>query len=136
MVFGDFFFVLMRRLPPISTRTDTLFPYTTLFRSQSCWAWQRSYSCARRTAGNDCSELEANGSCRFLREDCLTDDTPCSTSERVYECPLPAGDRGGTQYVCDGDVYCIAGRCETNERIANDDFKRSEEGRVGKGGGS
>src|SRR3546814_12014651 len=24
----------MRRLPPISTRTDTLFPYTTLFRSE------------------------------------------------------------------------------------------------------
>src|SRR3546814_9079286 len=24
----------MRRPPPISTRTDTLFPYTTLFRSQ------------------------------------------------------------------------------------------------------
>src|SRR3546814_19832122 len=29
------FFVLMIRLPPRSTRTDTLFPYTTLFRSQS-----------------------------------------------------------------------------------------------------
>src|SRR3546814_4459217 len=27
-----FFFLLLRR-PPISTRTDTLFPYTTLFRS-------------------------------------------------------------------------------------------------------
>src|SRR3546814_20609858 len=27
------FFVLMIRRPPISTRTDTLFPYTTLFRS-------------------------------------------------------------------------------------------------------
>src|SRR3546814_5265122 len=27
------FFVLMIRLPPRSTRTDTLFPYTTLFRS-------------------------------------------------------------------------------------------------------
>src|SRR3546814_6208365 len=26
-------FVLMRRRPPTSTRTDTLFPYTTLFRS-------------------------------------------------------------------------------------------------------
>src|SRR3546814_15378254 len=26
-------FVLMIRLPPTSTRTDTLFPYTTLFRS-------------------------------------------------------------------------------------------------------
>src|SRR3546814_19146735 len=30
--FGDFFFLRIRR-PPRSTRTDTLFPYTTLFRS-------------------------------------------------------------------------------------------------------
>src|SRR3546814_17480562 len=30
-----FFFVLMIRRPPRSTRTDTLFPYTTLFRSLS-----------------------------------------------------------------------------------------------------
>src|SRR3546814_3287138 len=29
----DFFFLMIRR-PPISTRTDTLFPYTTLFRSE------------------------------------------------------------------------------------------------------
>src|SRR3546814_11880399 len=29
----DTFFFLMIRLPPISTRTDTLCPYTTLFRS-------------------------------------------------------------------------------------------------------
>src|SRR3546814_1114465 len=29
----DFFVFLMIRLPPRSTRTDTLFPYTTLFRS-------------------------------------------------------------------------------------------------------
>src|SRR3546814_17028808 len=28
------FFVLMIRRPPRSTRTDTLFPYTTLFRSK------------------------------------------------------------------------------------------------------
>src|SRR3546814_2032690 len=28
-----FFFFVMRRRPPRSTRTDTLFPYTTLFRS-------------------------------------------------------------------------------------------------------
>src|SRR3546814_13337271 len=31
----DFFFFLMIRRPPRSTRTDTLFPYTTLFRSLS-----------------------------------------------------------------------------------------------------
>src|SRR3546814_11353951 len=27
----------MIRRPPRSTRTDTLFPYTTLFRSRGCW---------------------------------------------------------------------------------------------------
>src|SRR3546814_17816414 len=30
----DIFFSLMKRRPPRSTRTDTLFPYTTLFRSR------------------------------------------------------------------------------------------------------
>src|SRR3546814_15184126 len=30
------FFFLMIRRPPRSTRTDTLFPYTTLFRSAGC----------------------------------------------------------------------------------------------------
>src|SRR3546814_15597588 len=30
-----FFFFLMIRRPPRSTRTDTLFPYTTLFRSKA-----------------------------------------------------------------------------------------------------
>src|SRR3546814_142133 len=31
----SFFFLMIRR-PPRSTRTDTLFPYTTLFRSRRC----------------------------------------------------------------------------------------------------
>src|SRR3546814_11635956 len=33
MCFMLFFFFLLKRTPPRSTRTDTLFPYTTLFRS-------------------------------------------------------------------------------------------------------
>src|SRR3546814_14692202 len=33
-VFNLFFFLMIRR-PPRSTRTDTLFPYTTLFRSHA-----------------------------------------------------------------------------------------------------
>src|SRR3546814_12741749 len=33
LVYMIFFFLMIRR-PPRSTRTDTLFPYTTLFRSQ------------------------------------------------------------------------------------------------------
>src|SRR3546814_6851582 len=32
--YSIFFFFLMIRRPPRSTRTDTLFPYTTLFRSR------------------------------------------------------------------------------------------------------
>src|SRR3546814_2075093 len=35
MLLVIFFFFLMIRRPPRSTRTDTLFPYTTLFRSIS-----------------------------------------------------------------------------------------------------
>src|SRR3546814_16063421 len=34
LIFSFVFFFLMIRRPPISTRTDTLFPYTTLCRSQ------------------------------------------------------------------------------------------------------
>src|SRR3546814_15488262 len=35
-LFVCFFFLMIRR-PPRSTRTDTLFPYTTLFRSKPEW---------------------------------------------------------------------------------------------------
>src|SRR3546814_9151310 len=34
LIVQDFFFLMIRR-PPRSTRTDTLFPYTTLFRSDA-----------------------------------------------------------------------------------------------------
>src|SRR3546814_19982533 len=34
----DLFFFLIIRRPPRSTRSDTLFPYTTLFRSTPCAA--------------------------------------------------------------------------------------------------
>src|SRR3546814_18268355 len=39
-----FFFFLMMRRPPRSTRTDTLFPYTTLFRSAVAAADTRGWS--------------------------------------------------------------------------------------------
>src|SRR3546814_15149415 len=38
-----FFFFLMIRRPPRSTRTDTLFPYTTLFRSKTAFLSRMSY---------------------------------------------------------------------------------------------
>src|SRR3546814_9841956 len=41
------FFFLMIRRPPRSTRTDTLFPYTTLFRSVACHILACGQSLAR-----------------------------------------------------------------------------------------
>src|SRR3546814_15487285 len=48
-----FFFLLMIRRPPRSTRTDTLFPYTTLFRScrtghQGAPNYRRTWQAGRR----------------------------------------------------------------------------------------
>src|SRR3546814_15627850 len=40
-----FLFFLMIRRPPRSTRTDTLFPYTTLFRSVCCFCAVMSVPC-------------------------------------------------------------------------------------------
>ncbi|BDW83608.1 hypothetical protein MACH24_30460 [Erythrobacter sp. Dej080120_24] len=90
--------------------------------TRPCWEWQRSYTCIAREAASDCSDIESQGECRFVREECITDEDPCETWERIYECPLPGTD-STTQYVCDGDVYCIDGSCETIERTANDEFK-------------
>src|SRR3546814_13076408 len=54
-LYAWFFFFLMIRRPPRSTRTDTLFPYTTLFRSPGRAARRRTagrwpHAAARRQA--------------------------------------------------------------------------------------
>src|SRR3546814_7815602 len=52
MVFYMFVFFLRIRRPPISTRTDTLFPYTTLFRfcATSARPCRTSAACCGRSA--------------------------------------------------------------------------------------
>src|SRR3546814_2639436 len=55
------FFFLMIRRPPRSTRTDTLFPYTTLFRSR----------CARRPARKGRAEPSLPQSPRLRAADAL-----------------------------------------------------------------
>src|SRR3546814_1016026 len=42
--YSIFFFFLMIRRPPRSTRTDTLFPYTTLFRSLALQAFEAGFN--------------------------------------------------------------------------------------------
>src|SRR3546814_18672561 len=58
-----FFFFLMIRRPPRSTRTDTLFPYTTLFRShaydQKGYLWLAT--------GSDAMPLDVAGNDTFRR---------------------------------------------------------------------
>src|SRR3546814_4101039 len=54
LLFCVLFFLLMIRRPPISTRTDTLLPYTTLFRSRAGIRDGAAAARARRgTAGAD-----------------------------------------------------------------------------------
>src|SRR3546814_11876840 len=62
-----FFLFLMIRLPPRSTRTDTLFPYTTLFRSlaQRLINWLATQTPAGRAYEID-MELRPNGKSGML----------------------------------------------------------------------
>jgi conjugal transfer mating pair stabilization protein TraN len=90
--------------------------------TQPCWAWSRSYTCAQFTEAQDCQTLESTPGCTLVREDCLTDE-PCRTWERIYDCPVPDQPASTNQFICDGDVYCIDGSCETIDREANDEFK-------------
>src|SRR3546814_16507879 len=56
-------FFLMLRRPPRSTRTDTLFPYTTLFRSTKISTGKTAQASAKKVAATTCektTELAVN----------------------------------------------------------------------------
>ena len=94
--------------------------------TQAGWAWKRDYVCHRFTPANDCGDLEANGSCSFLRTECLDEerDGACKVEERVYRCPTPGSAvTDAPQYICGDDVYCINGDCEPIVREASTEFK-------------
>ena len=95
--------------------------------TQPCWAWERTYQCHRISSANDCGDLEANGSCTYLRTECLDEEPdggPCKVENRVYKCPTPSGGPSDApQYICGDDVYCINGDCEPIVREASTEFK-------------
>jgi conjugal transfer mating pair stabilization protein TraN len=109
---------------PVETCVDAM-PATRTINgvaiTQGCWQWAREQQCTTLRPASDCGELESLG-CTYLREECLTDEQPCLTYDRVYSCPIPAAPAGEAQYICDGDVYCINGECETIERTPNTEF--------------
>src|SRR3546814_14523432 len=55
-IFFSVFFLMIRR-PPRSTRTDTLFPYTTLFRSAGGEPDQRIADVADRAVGHQALDV-------------------------------------------------------------------------------
>src|SRR3546814_20477976 len=61
-LFLCFFFLMIRR-PPRSTRTDTLFPYTTLFRSG---AYEPSEETPRYPRSTTCLTTDVARSCRAI----------------------------------------------------------------------
>ena len=91
--------------------------------TQPCWAWRRDYQCNRFSPAQDCDTLASTPGCTLEKEYCITDEVPCRTFERVYDCPVPDQPQDPNQFICDGDVYCIDGSCETIERTPNDEFK-------------
>lgn len=92
--------------------------------TQQCWRWERGFQCYREAPANDCSNLSTRPGCTFVREECLDDpqDGPCKVSNKVYRCPVPAPPSTEQQYICDGDIYCLNGECETIERTPNNEF--------------
>src|SRR3546814_7168051 len=65
-----FFFFLMIRRPPRSTRTDTLFPYTTLFRSHDAVPDLDHTRSARRRTELGCAQIPQGRSRRSVRSTC------------------------------------------------------------------
>src|SRR3546814_15036775 len=79
-----YIFFLMIRRPPRSTRTDTLFPYTTLFRSVN------SKCCIHKAPQQICSELkmlysQSSHSRSAVNSKCCIHKTPTRSEEHTSE---------------------------------------------------
>src|SRR3546814_9651055 len=64
----------MIRRPPRSTRTDTLFPYTTLFRSEYLQKVWRADGCRRRESGHQAGRVFFPAWAKRFRQDDNADD--------------------------------------------------------------
>src|SRR3546814_5846686 len=71
-----FLFLLMIRRPPRSTRTDTLFPYTTLFRSASDRRTLRGITVLNTTLPKQARTSSATCSVRRFRRSYMVSATP------------------------------------------------------------
>src|SRR3546814_17326212 len=111
------FFFLMRRRPPRSTRTDTLFPYTTLFRSPD----------VPRHAGATFASVGDQGALSRITKRHREIDLcpPARHRVRLAGSANLSGDRAETAY----RPWTVEARCPARSIRQS---RRSEERRVGK----
>src|SRR3546814_5394705 len=94
LLFYSLFFFLMIRRPPRSTRTDTLFPYTTLFRSAAADTEEHHVERRRQTAaGADRPQESGRLSAAAESADVPGTVAECRTARRRPEprCAYPLG---------------------------------------------
>src|SRR3546814_20914515 len=133
------FFLLVRRRPPRSTRTDTLFPDTMLFRSATFCAFRVELCSAPRTfrAGRDARmaalACEPVGLChrKILAGPPRSGDRnggwhPCADSRCPPLSPASPRERGS-----DGPSHRPAGRLEGSRRYGTEIGRGSCRGRGG-----
>src|SRR6056297_4080381 len=84
-----FFFFLMIRPPPRSTRTDTLFPYTTLFRSHATGVL--GYTSPRPQIGDRARSEEHTSELQSLRR--ISYAVFCLKKKKNDKQPRRAADR-------------------------------------------
>src|SRR3546814_6728083 len=81
-----YFFFLMLRLPPRSTRTYTLFPYTTLFRSISAIT---PFNHPLNMVAHKVAPSIATNNCMVVKPTELTPMTALILADLLYEAGLP-----------------------------------------------
>src|SRR3546814_13763896 len=124
----------MIRRPPRSTRTDTLFPYTTLFRSQGDGTWRHLrlfLSAAHAAAGGAVQPFLLSGGAGAVDGGGRGAVLPCGAALSVARAPADAGraDPAGQPRQYLGGALRLSGGGAGALRLA-----RSEERRVGKEG--
>src|SRR3546814_994893 len=112
------FFVLMIRRPPRSTRTDTLFPYTTLFRSKFPDAVQR-----KEMPCPDQQPTEQDRPCPHFRS--------CRSRDRTAHRPSPGRSEEHTSELqslmrISYAVFCLHKKQARTNTIRRDDLNPCE----------
>src|SRR3546814_14981486 len=123
-----FFFFLMIRRPPRSTRTDTLFPYTTLFRSPrrpgaGRVSPGRARECRKRAAGSSGGAPAEDGtSC--VRAAAASDERLADHLDPLVHRRLAQPAADGDEVVLRADPPHVAarkiGRASSRERVWQD----------------